>query len=198
MPLSPFASVDRSTLSWIRTAEEPMSFVLASGESRLAEIRWAHRGQPLGAVETADATWSVKRERFPAPHLLLHAADGPVEVARVAPHLNHHRIEIHGGKAYRFHRAGMMVPAWKITTDDGAEIAHIEPVREGRKLEAGAVLVTPIGVDLPELPILLTASWYFIGLAWFEDESLVPFEGSDAPAGPGGPTTTTGGGSPGP
>ena len=62
----------------------------------------------------------------------------------------------------------------------------MEPVRQGRRLEGGAVICTPQGAKLPELLLLVVASWYFIVLAWFEDEALVPLEGAETPPTAGG------------
>jgi hypothetical protein len=90
-----------------------------------------------------------------------------------------------GGRSYRFHRVGFLVPAWQVTSRDGKEVLHVEPVREGRHLRGGAVVVAPEATDLPELLLLSVLSWYFIVLAWFEDEAvetLAPFEGPDAPS----------------
>jgi hypothetical protein len=72
-----------------------------------------------------------------------------------------------------------------VATPAGQELLHLEPVREGRHLSAGAVVVAPEGAELPDLLLLTAISWYFIVLAWFEDEAietLAPFEGPDAPA----------------
>ena len=76
------------------------------------------------------------------------------------------------------------MPAWQVTSRDGKEVLHVEPAREGRHLSAGAVVVAPDAMNLPELLLLTVLSWYFIVLAWFEDETveaLAPFEGPDAP-----------------
>jgi len=109
------------------------------------------------------------------------AEGSTVDLARLSVHLNYHRIEIRGGPAYRFHRAGVLVPAWKVTEESGREVLHVEPVREGRKLEAGAVIAPTFAPALPGFPLLILLSWYFITLAWFEDEALATLEGPDAP-----------------
>jgi len=158
-----------------------MTFALASGETRVAEVHWKRKESSHATAEVAGATWTLARGGFLNPRISVHVEGATPEIVRVSPHLNYHRIEIAGGANYRLHRAGHLVPAWKITTDDGREVAHIEPVREGRALMAGAVLTEPPASDSPDLLPLLVSSWYFIGLSWFEDEALIPFEGSDAP-----------------
>jgi hypothetical protein len=183
VPLVPFPSVDRSAMRWLRTGDGPIEFTLSSGESPVAVLRWEKRSGSLAGADTADGQWTVKRSGFLNPHIVLRPGGSASEVARVTVHWNYHRVDIPGHGSYRFHRAGVLVPAWQVTTDGGAEVVHIEPVREGRRLEGGAVLVSPGGAALPELPLLLILSWYFIVLVWFEDESLLPLEGPDPPAG---------------
>ncbi len=189
MAFVPFGSVDRSALRWLRTGETPMDFELRSGPSRIARLRWSGPGGSLATAESAAGTWTLKRGGFLNPHVTVRGAAGPEPLARLSVHLSYHRIEIAAGPAYRFHRAGVLVPAWEITTDDRREILHIEPVREGRRLAAGAALAPAGAQSLPELLLLVVLSWYFIVLAWFEDEALVPFEGSEVPGGPSPPAT---------
>jgi len=176
-----------------------MTFTLESGDRRLAEIHWARHEGSHASAESVDATWTLSRGGFLSPFLTIRATGSETDLVRVSPHLNFHRIEIKGGTTYRLHRAGHLVPAWTISTEDARELAHIEPVRERRALVGGAILVDPPGVNLPELLLLLVASWYFIGLSWFEDEMLVPFEGTDQPdaATPAPSSSSPDGGSPG-
>ena len=181
MTLVPFTAVDRSALRWLRTGEEPIEFTLSAEDRPLAVIHWEKRSGSLAGVDTADSNWTVKRAGFLNPHIVLRRAGSADEVARMTVHWNYHRIEIAGGTAYRFHRAGVLVPAWQVTTEAGVELVHLEPAREGRKLEGGAVLVSPAGANLADLPALLALAWYFVVLVWFEDEALLPLEGPPDP-----------------
>ncbi|MGD0249875.1 MAG: hypothetical protein ABSB97_03155 [Thermoplasmata archaeon] len=177
MALAPFSTVDRSALRWQRTADTPMEFTLSSGETPVARLRWAHAGGSLASVELDQGSWTLKRGGFLNPNITARAAGSGETLARLSVHLNHHSIELPGGATFRFHRAGVLLPAWKISRDDGQEVLHIEPVREGRKLEGGAVIAPPEATNLSELLLLTVIAWHFIVLAWFEDEALVPLEG---------------------
>jgi hypothetical protein len=180
MVLVPFSAVDRSVLRWLRTADSPLEFTLSSADRVVGILRWEKTVGSLATAETSDARWTLKRVGFLNPHLTLRVPGAPVDVARVTVHSTHHRIEFASGGSYRFHRAGLLVPAWLITTSRGGELVHLEPVREGRKLSAGAVLVSSGGQTSSDLTALLVLSWYFIVLAWFEDEALIPLEGDPA------------------
>jgi hypothetical protein len=182
MPLTPFSSVDRSTLRWLRDRDHPDAFSLLSGDATAATLEWQSRGASLATARTSSGEWSLKRGGFLNPHITVRS--GEVVLGRLSVHLNYHQIDVLGGRSYRFHRAGVLVPAWQVTSRDGKELLHVEPAREGRRLSAGAVIVAPEATALPELLLLVVLSWYFIVLAWFEDEaldSLAPFEGPDAP-----------------
>jgi hypothetical protein len=183
MPLTPISSVDRSAFRWLRNGEHPIAFSLLSGEATVALLEWGPKGGSLATARGASDEWTLKRGGFLNPHITVRA--GEVVRARLSVHLNYHQIDLPGGRSYFFHRAGVLVPAWQVTSTTGKEVLHLEPAREGRHLRAGAVVVGPEATELPELLLLTVLSWYFIVLAWFEDEAvetLVPFEGPDSPA----------------
>jgi len=191
MDLAPFGSVDASSLRWLRGNVSPLEFALLAGDTGVAGLVWNGPTGSLATARTSASSWTLKRAGFLNPHVSVRAEGTRTETARLTVHWTYHRLEIEGGPAFRFHRAGVLLPAWKVTDEAGQELVHIEPVREGRKLVGGAVVTSPAGLDRPELPLLLLVSWYFIVLAWFEDEALVPLEGPDAPtATPGAPRTT--------
>jgi hypothetical protein len=182
MTLTPISSVDRSTLRWLRDRDHPDAFSLLSGDATAATLEWQTRGASLATARSTSGDWTLKRGGFLNPHITVRAGD--VVIARLSVHLNYHQIDVLGGRSYRFHRAGVLVPAWQVSSRDGKEILHVEPAREGRHLSAGAVVVAADAMNLPELLLLVVLSWYFIVLAWFEDEAvdtLAPFEGPDAP-----------------
>ena len=180
--LVPFSSVDRSALRWIRSTADPPDFILSAGDQPLAVLRMPKPSH--ATVETAEGIWFLERRGFLNPHVTLHAAETGPALAQVTVHLNYHSIEFAGGARYRFHRAGLLVPAWQITNADGKEVVHLEPVRETRRLEGAAVLVSPLGAGTADLPALLALSWFFVVLAWFEDEAMIPLEGPNAPPDP--------------
>jgi len=175
MEFPALATLDLSTLRWLRSGTTPPEFRLSAGDQPVLRLVWAKGTGSVAQAEYAGGGWTFARGGFLNPHLTAHTPDGK-ETARLVVHLNHHAIELAGGPTYRFHRAGVLVPAWKVDGPDGAECLHIEPVREGRTLEGGAVLVAPAATGRPELPLLLGLSWFFIVLAWFEDEAFVPLE----------------------
>lgn len=182
MAFAPLTSVDRTALRWLRGPGPPVHFSLLSGDSTAATLEWGAKGGSLATARSASAEWTLERGGFLNPHITVRSVESVV--ARLSVHLNHHQIDLPGGRSYRFHRAGILVPAWQVSSTAGKEVLHVEPAREGRHLRAGAVLVAPEATELPELLLLIVLSWYFIVLAWFEDEAvetLAPLEGPDSP-----------------
>jgi len=176
------SSVDPTALRWLRTAETPAEFTLSAGGAAVAVVRWAKASGSIASAETAESHWTFQRVGFLTNHLTLRTEGAPTDGARITLHVgihrgeNYHGIEFTGGARYRFHRAGVQVPAWQVTSESATELVHIEPVREGRKLLGAAVLVSPEGRASPDLAALLAFCWYFIVLVWYEDETLLPFE----------------------
>jgi len=189
MVFQPLVQVDRTNFRWLRTQERPASFSLLSGDAKVATLDWAPGDRSLATLRSAAEEWTLKRGGFLNPHITVRSAEKVR--ARLSVHFNYHQVEVAGGRSYRLRRAGMLVPAWKVATGDGQELLHVEPAREGRHLAAGAVVVAPDAAALDDLLLLTVLSWYFIVLAWFEDEAvdaLAPFEGPDAPEALGDPT----------
>ena len=188
MELAPFSSVDPHALRWLRIRESPDEYRLLAQDTPVAVLTWAKHPGSLATVATATDRWTLKRQGFLNPGIGVRPADGSSDIARLSAHWNYHRIDVAGGASYRFHRAGMLVPAWAVETSSGAELVHSEPVRTGHHLEGGAVLVSADGSRLPDALLLIVLSWYFIVLAWFEDtavETLASLEGPDPPIAPG-------------
>ncbi len=170
MPLAPFAQVDRSAFGWLRSRDHPAGFTLSSGQQPVAQLDWPAVGSSPVALETADGRGSLDRAGFLGPRIVLRGpavGDGPGPVLAQA---EHHVVHLADGSSYRIHRAHLLVPAWKISDSLGAEVAHLEPVADGRRLAAGAVVVATGCADLPGLLPLLVVAWYFLALVWFEDE----------------------------
>ena len=183
MPLAPVASVDRSALRWLRADGGATEYTLSAGDTPVAEIRWERHGGAHASAETAEGLWVLERVGRLFPHLTARSAAGAPPVARLSLRFGHHEVEVGGGGVYRLSRAGALVPAWRLVDAADHEIAHVEPVPDGRRL-AGGVVLTSGAVPPRELLLLLVLTWYLVVLDWFEDEvmdSLAPFEGPDAP-----------------
>jgi hypothetical protein len=183
--LAAFSSVDRSALRWLRTAESPPEFRLLSGDTTIATLSWAARGGSRAKGTTKEAIWTFKRSGFLAPSIQVRLEGHDAPVARLLAHFRHHEIRIGAGPSFRLGHVSHLLPAWRLTTDAGEEVLHLEPVAERGALQGGAVVVSSQR-DAPETLLLVVLSWYFIVLVWFEDEVVEAFtalEGWEGPRG---------------
>ncbi|MHB1435177.1 MAG: hypothetical protein ACYCPN_04245 [Thermoplasmata archaeon] len=162
---------DRATLRWIRTGDRPFTSELRSERGILATLRWAKDEGSLAHAEGANFHWTLKRTGFLDPRVSVRVEGAPDPIARLRAQGLHHLIRTRQG-AYRFGRSGLLVPAWEVGGSNGGWALHLEPGRTGRKLE-GAILETGSSrVEPDELVLLATLAWYFVVLAWFEDEAI--------------------------
>jgi hypothetical protein len=182
--LAPFASVDPSTLRWIRTQESPAVFSLRAGDAEIATLTWDRPGGSFATARTSETVWTLNRAGFLQPTVLVREGGSAEPVARLSAHLARHEIMVaHEPAAYRLRHVSHLVPSWRLTTSRGEEVLHIEPVPEHRSIQGGAVAVSPTPGG-PSTLLLVVLSWYFVVLTWFEDEAieaLAPFEGPDPP-----------------
>lgn len=166
-----FDGADVRAMRWVRTSDPTQTFELRAGDVLLARLAWAKGTGSLARATLADTTWSLKRGGFLQPHVTVRDPEGK-DLARLAMHLSRGDLAIVGDGNYGFRRAGLLVPAWQFTDAAGRALAHLEPVAERSRLQGGLLQAGPSLVADPALPLLAVVGWYFVVLAWFEDEAI--------------------------
>ncbi len=162
---------DRGSLRWIRTGDRPFASELRSGRGLLAAVQWAKGEGSLARADAAGVHWTLKRAGFLDPSVSVRVEGTPNPVAVLRGQGLHHTIRTRQG-TYRFGRSGLLVPAWEVGGSNGGWALHLEPVRTGRRLEGAILEVGSSPVESGELTLLAALAWYFIVLAWFEDEAI--------------------------
>lgn len=157
-------------LRWVRGPGEPLAFELLHDDGVVARLQWRKPHGSLASAQTVRKTWSLKRSGFLNP--VVSVRDGERPVARLTVHLHESRLELGGGRVFALRRAGLLVPAWHVLAPDATKLFDIEPVRDGRRLEGALVTAGPTPVGGDERALLIVLAWYFIVLAWVEDEAL--------------------------
>jgi hypothetical protein len=171
MELTAFAAADLNTVRWVRSTDDRHEYALKAGDATVAVMRWEKHIGSLAHVETVGDQWTLKRAGFLNPHLTARRPGQNVDLARMTIHSRSHLLEIRGGASYSFRRAGLLVPAWSLCDSKETKLLEIEPVRQSGRLVGALVSIDPLGRAHPELPLLLAMSWYFVVLAWIEDEA---------------------------
>ncbi len=174
MALVPLGKVDLSALRWIRDPEAPTGYSLRSGEEAIATLSWDPERRRLARLETADGVYRLERQGFLSPRIAL-LREGEREVRGGLTSFfegvhSRHAIALPTGISWILARAGVSVPAWSISESGGTEVAHLEPVREGERLDGAIIEVEKAPPEPEVLVYALALAWYFIALAWFEDE----------------------------
>ena len=170
-PFRAFAECDTSAMRWVRSTSDRHEFDLRSGELLLARLVFAGSVGSLARAELWEAQWTLKRGGFLQPHVTVRGAEG-TEVARLSAHLTGGILTTPAGRSFRFHRTGLLVPAWQFYDAAGRAVVHVEPVSERGRLQGGLVQTDPSMTKAPELPAMTITGWYFIVLAWLEDEAV--------------------------
>lgn len=162
--------VDAENLRWTRTGD-PHSYQLLDGSEPVAILRWEKPVGSLATGETAAGRWTLKRGGFLSPSVTVRDRDSGAELAVLHVQLRTSSLQVRGGSTYTWTRTGFWVPAWQFEDPNGVSLVHFEPVRKGVHLEGGLVEVSAQGKGSPNLLLLLVLGWYFVVLAWIEDES---------------------------
>jgi hypothetical protein len=170
-PLAAFSAVDTTAMRWIRPTPTENAYELRAGDALLGRMAWRHGGSSLAHVSLASGEISAKRGGFLQPHVTLRDGAGK-DLGRLTMHLTHGTISMEGSRSFSFRRAGLLVPAWQVSDSAGKVLVHIEPVAERSHLGGGLVQVDPSFAADPALSGLIVLGWYFIHMAWFEDEAL--------------------------
>ena len=166
------ADVDAAALRWTRASDSPRSFELRAGDALIARLSFPHGTGSLAHSTQADGAFTLKRGGFLAPHISIRSDPAGPDLARLSVHHGTGILDIGTRASYRLHRAGLLVPAWQLADSGGRPLADIEPVAEGRHLAGGLATVSTLGRSSPDVLLALVAAWYFIVLAWFEDEAV--------------------------
>jgi len=167
--LAPFASVDATELRWVRT-EGHHEFELKAGDTAVARLHWRSASGSFATATTARGALTIKRAGFLNPKILVREAGTERTVGILHVHWSVSSLELKGGRTYRWMRKSFWVPTWEFDDANGQNLLRIEPAREGSHLVGGLLTLAPAALANPDLEMLLLLGWYFVVLAFFEDE----------------------------
>jgi hypothetical protein len=169
--MEPITSVDPDLLRWIRVDAEKHEFDLKAGDAIIASLRWKTALGSMATAELADGHRTIKRTGFLNPRITVRDAASGKDLAHLDAHPSRSTLVLAGGTTYDWHRTGLLVPGWHFRDRHGNEVLSLEPVREGLRLEGALIGITEVGRHLPDLALLLLTGFYFIALAWLEDQA---------------------------
>ncbi len=166
------ASEAVTVFRWLALEGPSRRFALSIEERELARLEWERPSGSLAVASSGRETWTLKRLGFLQPSVTVRPRGAPTDLARLQTQGTHHRISLANGQRFEFRRAGLLVPAWELRSMDGRRLVHIEPVRDGRRLIGAGVEVDARFANEPALLLLLVLTFYFLVMAWAEDELI--------------------------
>lgn len=170
------ASVDSSSLRWLRADQERNEFDLAAGDDVVATLRWKSVVGSLAHAETSKDHWTLKRAGFLNPTVVVREEGTNKDVGRLLAHGTHGSWMPVAGERLDWHRMSLLIPGWRFQNTKGEVVLEFEPVREKLRLEGALLTIPPSSQGRSDLMVLLVVGLYFIALAWLEDQAAATSE----------------------
>ena len=148
-------------LMWVQPKAMKQQFELRCGDEVLAVMQWQNSWRSGAAAETAEGSWSYKRQGFRQQvSIETNRADFPV------PTLSRRwtgsaTLSFPDGHTYHWKRNGFwgIKRAW--TTPEGTLLVAFK-TKYGFMKTGGEVEIDPFAASLPELSLLMSLGWYLM------------------------------------
>ena len=163
-------------LLWIQPARLKSEFELRAGEEILGSLRFQRSS--LAAGETADQSWTFKREGFWHPRITVRVPGSDDNVATFQPGwAGGGTLELQPGRQLRFVAANFWHSQWDWVDAQSQPLVHFKSHQGLLKVE-GEVTVEAGAMKSPELPLLVVLGWYLLVL--FARDAAAASAGSTA------------------
>jgi hypothetical protein len=158
-------------LAWVQPARTRQAFELRSagrtqGAPELDEVVgtlvWARMSLATG--ETADGSWTFKREGFWHPRVTVRLAGSEDNIAQFSPNWGGGgTLDIVGHPQFRFGSANFWRSQWDWLDSADKPLVHFKSRQGLLKLE-GQVEIEPQAIASPDAPLLVVLGWYLLVL----------------------------------
>ena len=163
--------IERGELVWMQPHLTERSFELRSGEDILGTLTWNSSFGSLADAWAADGHWTFKRTGFFAPRITIRTHQSDTNVGVFVPNWKGEGVlELSDGKCFRWMGLGFWRSHWRFTKSSGEHLIDFEPHSSFLKKTA-AVKVTPAGLELPLLSMLILLGWYLMILRSDDDSA---------------------------
>ena len=162
-------------LLWVQPARLKSEFELRAGEELVGTLRWQRASLATG--ETADQTWTFKREGFWHPRITVRVPGSDDNVATFQPSWAGGGTLDLDGKQLRFGAANFWHSQWDWMDGQNQPLVHFKSHQGLLKVE-GEVTVEAGAMKSPDLPLLVVLGWYLLVL--FARDAAAASAGSTA------------------
>jgi hypothetical protein len=149
-------------LAWVQPARTKQAFELHSGDEVVGTLVWARMSLATG--ETADGSWTFKREGFWHPRVTVRVAASEDNVALFSPNWGGGgTLDLVGRQQLRFGSANFWRSQWDWLDAAGKPLVHFKSRQGLLKLE-GQVEIAADAATSPDVPLLVVLGWYLLVL----------------------------------
>jgi hypothetical protein len=148
-------------LLWVQPRAMKQQFELRSGDEVLAVMRWESSWRSGAAAETAQESWSFKRQGFRQQVVIESSEENSAVPTLKRGWTSNAALLFPDGHSFLWKRQGFWGVKRVWATLDGVPLLSFK-VRSGFVKTGGEVEIHPIAADLPELALLMTLGWYLV------------------------------------
>ena len=147
-------------LVWVQPARMKQDFELQAGDEVVGSLNWQRAS--LAAGETADQSWTFKREGFLHPQVTVRVPGSDDNVALFHPRwAGGGTLDLQQGKQLRFVAANFWHSQWDWLDAQKTPLVHFKS-RQGLLKVEGQVEIETEAIQSPELPLLVVLGWYLL------------------------------------
>jgi hypothetical protein len=146
-------------LLWVQPKVRKQQFELQCGDEVLAVMRWPSNWRTGAKVETAEESWSFKRQGFRQQVTIATSREDAVVPALQRSWLGKATLSFPDGHTYLWKRTSFWGLKRVWMTAEGMPLLSLK-ARSGFLKMGSEVEIDALAATLPELPLLVTLGWY--------------------------------------
>jgi hypothetical protein len=149
-------------LLWVQPARLTQEFELRDGDEVVGTLRWARPSLATG--ETANQSWTLKREGFWHPRITVRVPPSEDNIATFAPGwAGGGMLDLGSGVQLRFGAASFWHSQWDWIDAQNQPLVHFKSHQGLLKVE-GQINIEAGAIERPDLPVLVVLGWYLLVL----------------------------------
>jgi hypothetical protein len=148
-------------LMWVQPARRKQEFELRAGDEVVGTLRFERSSLAIG--ETADQSWTFKREGFWHPRITVRVPGSDVNVALFSPGWAGGGTLDIDGRQLRFVAANFWHSQWDWVDAQNKPVVHFKS-HQGLLKTEGQVEIETEAIQSPDLRLLVVLGWYLLVL----------------------------------
>jgi hypothetical protein len=148
-------------LMWVQPARRKQEFELRAGDEVVGTLRFERSSLAMG--ETADQSWTFKREGFWHPRITIRVPGSDANVAVFSPGWAGGGTLDIDGRQLRFVAANFWHSQWDWVDAQNKPVVHFKS-HQGLLKTEGQVEIETEAIQSPDLPLLVVLGWYLLVL----------------------------------